>query len=177
MDRQLLLLGLLRRQDMHGYGINEFIQEEMHFCIDLKKPTAYYILKQLAEQRLIEMESVQEGNRPPRRVYHVTDAGKAHFFELLRKNLSDHSATYYKGDIGIAFMDQLPSQEAASHLRQKRNKVSAELEALEKAAGHSGPLEHVLDRNRRLLQTELDWLDDLLKNLVRRPKDDTTAGD
>jgi len=53
MDRQLLLLGLLRRQEMHGYQLNEFIEEKMHFCIDLKKPTAYYLLDKLAQEGLL----------------------------------------------------------------------------------------------------------------------------
>ena len=69
MDRQLLLLGLLRREEMHGYQINEFIEEKMHFCIDLKKPTAYYILDKLAQQKYVAVEREQAGNRPPRRSY------------------------------------------------------------------------------------------------------------
>ena len=49
MERQLLLLGLLRREDMHGYRLNEFIERDMAFCTDVKKPTAYYLLDKLAE--------------------------------------------------------------------------------------------------------------------------------
>jgi DNA-binding PadR family transcriptional regulator len=56
MDRQLLLLGLLRRQEMHGYQLNEFIEEKMHSCIDLKKPTAYYLLDKLAQAVLMSVK-------------------------------------------------------------------------------------------------------------------------
>jgi DNA-binding PadR family transcriptional regulator len=167
MDRQLLLLGLLRRQEMHGYQLNEFIEQKMHFCIDLKKPTAYYLLDKLAQKGLVREEQVQEGNRPPRRVYHITAQGEAHFFKLLRENLAEHTPTTYPTDVGIAFMDQLPPEEVATYLGQKREKVAAELERLQNATGHSGPLQHVLDHNRRLLREELEWLDDLLKNTDR----------
>jgi DNA-binding PadR family transcriptional regulator len=167
MDRQLLLLGLLRRQQMHGYQLNEFIEEKMHFCIDLKKPTAYYLLDKLAQEGLVKEVQAQEGNRPPRRVYHITAAGEAYFLELLRENLADHAPTYYPTDIGIAFMDQLPPQEVAAYLGRKREKVVAELEGLQNATGHSGPLQHVLDHNQRLLEAELEWLDDLLQNTDR----------
>lgn len=163
MDRQLLVLGLLRRQEMHGYRINEFIEEKMHFCIDLKKPTAYYILDKLAQEGLVRVERRQAGNRPPRRVYHITEIGEAFFLDLLRQNLADHIQTYYPTDVGIAFIDQLPPEEVTRYLRRKREKVKAELVTLRKAVGHSGPLQHVLDRNQRLLQAELDWLDDLQK--------------
>jgi DNA-binding PadR family transcriptional regulator len=165
MDRQLLLLGLLRRQEMHGYQINEFIEEKMHFCIDLKKPTAYYILDKLAQAGYVAVEREQAGNRPPRRVYRVTSSGQALYLQLLRENLADYIATYYPSDIGIAFMDQLPPGEVADHLQQKREKMMAELEVLKNASGHSGPLHHVLDRNQRLLKAELDWLDELLEDL------------
>ena len=167
MDRQLLLLGLLRRQDMHGYQLNEFIEDKMHFCIDLKKPTAYYILDKLAKEGYVEIEQTQEGNRPPRRVYHITKAGEDYFFRLLHENLVDHTPTYYPTDIGVAFMDQLPPDEVAGYLRSKRDKVTAELVALRKATGHSGPLQHVLDHNQRLLHAELDWLEKLLEDLNR----------
>jgi DNA-binding PadR family transcriptional regulator len=164
MDRQLLLLGLLRREEMHGYQINEFIEEKMHFCIDLKKPTAYYILDKLAQEKYCAVERAQAGNRPPRRVYRVTSSGEALYFRLLRENLADYGPTYYPADIGIAFMDQLPPEEVAGLLKQKREKMMAELEALKSAPGHRGPLQHVLDRNQRLLQAELDWLDELLED-------------
>ncbi len=165
MDRRLLLLGLLRRQAMHGYQINEFVEEKMHFCINLKKPTAYYILDKLAQEGFVQVEQAQEGNRPPRRVHRITEAGEALFFELLRSNLADHSPIYYPSDIGIAFMDQLPPEEVADHLRRKRERIIGTLEALQQASGHSGPLQHVLDHDQRLLETELDWLEELIADL------------
>jgi DNA-binding PadR family transcriptional regulator len=165
MDRQLLLLGLLRREGMHGYQLNEFIEEKMQFCTDLKKSTAYYFLDKLSQEGYVEMEEIQEGKRPPRQVYHITKKGEAYFFELLRDNLAEYERSYYPMDIGIAFMDQLPPAEISGYLREKRDKVQAELEVLENTTGHKGTLQHVLDRNRRLVQTELAWLDDLLKTL------------
>ncbi|MBL8155487.1 MAG: helix-turn-helix transcriptional regulator, partial [Anaerolineae bacterium] len=64
MDRELLLLGLLRREDMHGYQLHEFINQNMASCIDLKKPTAYYLLDRMAESGWISASAVQEGSRP-----------------------------------------------------------------------------------------------------------------
>jgi DNA-binding PadR family transcriptional regulator len=167
MERQLLLLGLLRKQDMHGYQLNEFIEEQMHFCTDLKKSTAYYLLDKLAQQGYVAMEEEQEGNRPPRRVYHITKTGEEYFFQLLRENLAGFSRLYYPTDSGIAFMDQLPTPEVIDALKEKRTKVQAELEALRQTGGHSGPLQYVLGHNRKLLETEIDWLDSLIQDLKR----------
>jgi DNA-binding PadR family transcriptional regulator len=165
MDRKLLLLGLLRRQEMHGYQLNEFIEEKMHFCIDLKKPTAYYLLDKLAQEGLVEVEWSREGNRPPRRVYHITAAGEERFFQLLRRNLADHTPAYYPTDIGIAFMDQLPAAEVLDFLQQKRQKILERLDGLLTVKGHEGPLQYVLDHSVKILQAELDWLEGILEKV------------
>jgi len=129
------------------------------------------------QQGLVKEEQTQEGNRPPQRVYHITATGEAHFLKLLRENLADHVPACYPTDSGIAFMDQLLPQEVVTNLGRKREKIVAELEALQNATGHSGPLQHVLDHNRRLLQAELEWLDGLLKSTDRSQKDDRAACD
>jgi hypothetical protein len=91
---------------------------------------------------------------------------EAHFFKLLRENLVDHTPVTHPTDIGVTFMDQLPQAEAASHLRQKRERLTAELQAIQKASGHGGPLRHVLNHNRRLLQAEPDGLQELIEHLA-----------
>ena len=48
MDDKLLLLGILRRQEMHGYQLFEFIDRDLAACTNLKKPTAYYLLNRMA---------------------------------------------------------------------------------------------------------------------------------
>jgi len=165
MERQLLLLGLLLRQEMHAYKINEFIEEKMHFCIDLKRPTAYYTLDRLADEGLVQVEITQQGNRPPRRVYHITDSGKTRFYNLLRRNLEDYHQTFYPTDVGIAFLDQIPVPEAAGYLRGKREKIKATLDTLHSAIGHTGPLKRVIEHNQLLLKAELQWVDGLIADL------------
>ena len=61
MEKKLLLLGLLRRQEMHGYQLNEFIDNNLALCTDLKKPTAYYLLDQMSKDGWISAEAEQEG--------------------------------------------------------------------------------------------------------------------
>lgn len=67
MNRRLILLGVLRQQEMHGYQLLEFINNTLTTCTDIKKPTAYYLLKKMHEEGLISQETVQAGNRPDRK--------------------------------------------------------------------------------------------------------------
>ena len=42
-------------------------------CSDLKKPTAFFLLDKMAQNGWISWTEEQEGNRPPRRNYQITD--------------------------------------------------------------------------------------------------------
>lgn len=168
MHRELLLLGVLRMGHLHGYGINEFIQRDMAFCTDLKKPTAYHLLQKMAEAGWIQENEVQDGNRPPRRVYQITPEGEAAFQRLLRENLANHFNAYFDGDIGLAFVDVLPADEALSLLHERQDGLKAELTMLENVRGHtSGGLQFILEHQKRYLAFEINWLDEVMKRLLQ----------
>ncbi|HET8628279.1 MAG TPA: PadR family transcriptional regulator, partial [Thermomicrobiales bacterium] len=75
-ERALLLLGVLMTQSQHGYQINDFIERTLCNVTAMKKPTAYLILDRLAAAGHVSVRSEQQGNRPPRKVYTVTDSGR-----------------------------------------------------------------------------------------------------
>src|SRR5689334_23474740 len=120
MERELLLLGLLRRSHMYGYQLHEFIERDLATCSDLKKSTAYFLLDKMTRQGWITQHEEREGNRPPRRVYQVTPAGEAQFQKLLHENLSSYTPARFGGDIGLMFADTLPAAEAQRLLRRRR---------------------------------------------------------
>ena len=168
MERQLLLLGLLLDTNMHGYQLNEHIEHTLGFYTNLKKPTMYYTLEKLEKQGYIRQDIEREGNRPERRVYRLTDEGRSHFFNLLRQHLQDFSRTYFTDDIAIAFVDQLPKDEAHALLTEKRAKTQAMLDELHSHPQHGGSFDFVLSHNLTHLQAEVRWLDDVLDNLSGR---------
>jgi len=165
MDEKLLLLGLLRNQQMHGYQLFEFIDRAMAACTDLKKPTAYYLLNRMAQDGWIEERQEQEGNRPPRKVYRLTQQGEAAFQRLLRENLSTYRTPSFTGDIGLAFLDSLAPAEALALLGLRRAAIAAALTAVEQAPQHHGSLQWMIAHQQQYLQTELAWIDHLLAHL------------
>jgi DNA-binding PadR family transcriptional regulator len=163
MDRQLLLLGLLRGQQMHGYQLNEFIDRQMGFCVDLKRSTAYYLLDRLCQAGYVEQEVGRAGNRPERRVYRITPSGERHFHELLRQNLAAYQPPTYPQDIGVIFQRHLPPAEVLGLLQARRAtllKHRAELAALQAnlPVDHAPLVEHHLLH----LDAELAWADRLI---------------
>lgn len=165
MEPKLLLLGLLRRQEMHGYQLIEFIERDLSTCTDLKKQGAYYLLNRMAQDGWIEERHEQEGNRPPRKVFSLTAAGEAAFQRLLRDNLSGYQAPGSPQDAGLAFMDALPAGEALALLETRRAGIVAMLEAIRAAPAHPGGMGVLIERQTRLLETDLDWIDSLLRTL------------
>lgn len=165
MERDLLLLGLLRRHDMHGYQLHEFIEKYMQTCVDLKKPTAYYLLEKMAQAGYITQSEEREGNRPPRRVYTVTAVGETHFQQLLAQNLADYQPARFGGAVGLAFVDALEGGDAAALLSQRRTILRQHLAQAQSAPPHSGSLQLVLEHQIVHLQSELTWLDEVIARL------------
>jgi len=165
MERELLLLGLLQKEEMHGYQLHEFIDSFMQTCVDLKKSTAYYLLEKMTKEGYITRTEEREGNRPPRRVYHLTQAGEAHFLDLLKQNLATYLPAKFPGDTGLTFLDNLPSTEAATLLQQRREQLANALAIIEQAPPHTGTLQFMLEHQHIHLQSELNWLDSVIKRL------------
>jgi DNA-binding PadR family transcriptional regulator len=166
MERELLLLGLLRRAHMHGYQLHEFIERDLATCTDLKKPTAYFLLDKMTRLGWVTQRDEREGNRPPRRVYGVTPAGEAQFQQLLRESLGSYAMTRFGGDIGLMFVDTLPAAEALALLRRRRAMLAADLAAARDVPPHQGALQLIIEHRVVHLESELGWLDGVIARLA-----------
>lgn len=170
MERELLLLGFLRREKMHGYRLTEFIEQNMAACTDLKKPTAYFLLDKMAKQGWITMREARHGNRPPRRVYQVTAKGEAAYQRLLRENLAAFIETKFPGDVGLGFADDLEPAEVLALLAERRSSLAAKLAEMRAAPPHGGSLQLIIDHQVAHLAAELDWLDAVISKFKRKSK-------
>lgn len=166
MDDELLLLGLLSGSAMHGYQLNEVIEQRLPLLSTLKPSTAYSRLDRLAREGLVEATVERVGRRPERKVYALTDGGRERFLELLRDNLRAGDLPAQSGDLGVLFHRALPAAEVAALLAERREATAARRPQLEQlierhAQGTPGGLisEHALAH----LDAELGWLDRVLE--------------
>lgn len=165
-SRQLLLLGLLRRESMHGYRLNEFIEHELSICTDLKKPTAYFLLDKLEQAGWIAVtEAIQDSGRPPRKMYAITAAGEAAFQTLLREHLRELDLSRFTADVGFAFIDALDPAESIPLLEERRAALAAALDEMGAAPPHPGALHFVIRQRIAHLQAEYDWLESVIQQL------------
>ncbi len=172
MHRELALLGLLRQQKTHGYQLHEFINRYLDSCTDIKRATAYALLDKMAEANYIEVHhEEQQGRRPKRRIYRITAAGEAHFQHLLRQNLAQYHPIRFADDIGLAFMDALSPEEALQLLQHRHTELTDHLEQISSThhpSDHTDTLHFVLKHYRWHLQSELEWLDQLIEELAAK---------
>lgn len=168
MERELLLLGLLRQGAMHGYQLHDFIERNLAFCTDLKKPTAYVLLDKLQANGWVVVREAREGNRPHKRIYSLTPAGEDAFQRLLRENLGAFVAAKTGSDIGLAFIDALPKTEALQLLDQRRAALAAQLAEFETVPQHQGSYQLLIDHQLHYLRCELQWLDEVITRIRSR---------
>ncbi|MFC5449955.1 PadR family transcriptional regulator [Paenibacillus aestuarii] len=159
-ERALLLLGILKTQSLHGYQINEFIDKNLSRVTSMKKATAYAILDKLKAADYISVHEDQEGNRPPRKVYSITQQGDQEFYRLLRENLSEQDNTLFKGDIGLMFLDHISNEEAIDCLIIRLNGLTEQIEQLQKTPKHtfSRGIDLSIEHHLICKQAERDWL-------------------
>jgi DNA-binding PadR family transcriptional regulator len=165
MNRELLLLGLLRQADMHGYKLIEFIERDLSLCTNLKKPTAYFLLDKLAQKGWILWTEEREGNRPPRRIYQITPEGEKQFQRLLREALRQVEPVKFSDDIPLAFAGDMPREELLELLAGRRAGLQEALEAVQRTPPHPGLFQLLIDHQRVHLQSELHWLDEVMERI------------
>ena len=165
MERKLLLLGLLRNHEMHGYQINELIDMHLGTRVQLTRPTAYRLLDQMAEDGWITYHEEKVGNRPTRRIYAITEKGELQFRELLKGCLGEYRPADYTGTVCVAFMDALPSEEVLPFLEKRRSSLENLLAVSTSDESHHGAFQLVIEHNVRHLNTELEWLMEIITHL------------
>ena len=166
MARRLLLLGMLRMNEMHGYQINELIDIHLGTSFEIKKPTAYKLLNQMVDAGWLTVREEREGNYPPRQVYAITQQGESAFQQLLRENLTEYTPVAFPSNIGLAFLDALPAEEAVALLQGRRAIIEDLAKGIHTDDQHEGGFQLVLLHYKRHLAAELAWVDEVIASLI-----------
>jgi DNA-binding PadR family transcriptional regulator len=170
MERDLVLLGVLRQGAMHGYRIAEIVENELGGAVDLKRSTTYYLLERLARDGHLKRHRVPAGKRPTRYVYELTKQGNDRFFELLRLNLEAPSEVRFGGDAGLAFLDELDPDEARRLLSHRLAVLKDALEAESKGHAAKDDTGLLSDHQAFFLSEEIVWVEHVIDRLRSKPR-------
>jgi DNA-binding PadR family transcriptional regulator len=163
------ILGLLEEQPMHGYELFQRFQNEvLGLIVHIEMSQLYAFLKKLERLECIESELEQQGVRPPRKVYRLTQSGRATFQQWLTTPVERPRDIRIFFLIKLYFVQRLFPAQLARVIDQEIEICGRFLASLE--AQRSGP-GSIRDRtafeqvvlNSRIHQTRalLDWLHEL----------------
>lgn len=173
---RLVILSLLQERPMHGYELQQIIQDQkLEQWTDILSGSIYFALTQMEKEELIRTEAEERTGNRIRKIYAITDLGKEAFLQLLREALTSppHSLkSSFSLALGIAHA--LPVEERAKILRQNIRNLE-ELRQVWKTgqaikSKYHPVLKALFENDLELIDRDLRFLQDLM--LI----DETEAG-
>jgi PadR family transcriptional regulator AphA len=170
MNLRYFVLGLLAQQPMSGYDIKRFLKGLSWLIGSPSSGSLYPILRTLLEEQLVTVEIVPGVDRPPRKIYSISESGR----QALQTWVEQPGApnTPLKAFAMRLFLaDCLPPTSLRAHLRQRRNQVAAhqaELTNMIKLMdeGEDMGLLMAMEYGSALAEAELNWLDNTLGEMT-----------
>jgi DNA-binding PadR family transcriptional regulator len=169
IEQELLLLGLLRQGQKHGYDIKIKVRQILSLFAGIQVKSIYYPLRILEQKGLIDKKIGKVGNRPKRIVYTLTTKGKTRFEELLGRSLLELKRPQFSLDLNLYFLHYLKPISARRRLRARLhilNKISSGIKQMSKPKKNKHfSLSRILEHNLKMLEAESRFLADLIKTL------------
>lgn len=163
------ILGLLEGQPMYGYEMfQQFQGGTLRQIVHLEMSQMYAFLKKLERLEYIEAELEPQGIRPPRRIFHLSNSGRAVFHEWLTTPVERPREIRVFFLLKLYFVRQIIPDQTAHLIDREIIACSTFLDHLESQrlpdanTSDTAFLDHVVLRSR-IHQTRalLDWLCEL----------------
>lgn len=172
----LAVLVCLYEKAMHPYEVAQTLRSRAkHESVRLNYGSLYAVVESLEKKGLVKATgTLQEGKRPPRTVYAITEAGSVEMTDWLTDLLGTPNKEYPAFLAGLSFIAALPPVEALSALRHRAEALTLRL------ASHRAAARTALDAGLpRLFELETEFEERLLETelaFVRSLVDDVAGG-
>src|SRR5271166_566696 len=168
--RLFILSSFAEHGPMHGHLLRlEAERRQVHLWTDISVGAVYGAIKRLAAEGLLrELGREQEGNRPARQLYEITDEGRRALAALRRVGLSEVWFKFDPFDLALTRADPELLASLVSILAERLGKVRAMLAETkrvnERARDHVGLAKQwALRHSEYRLEAEAAYLADLIK--------------
>lgn len=163
------ILGLLTRQPMSGYDIKRVLKGLGWLVGEPSFGSLYPALYALAKEGQVTMEPEARQNKPSRKIYNITEAGRQTLREWINQPAGSNSSM--KAFLmRLILADNLSQAGLIAQLYQRRSQVAAHRAALAEDAQNAD--DRVAENQRLALEyglalasAELAWLDGTLQRL------------
>lgn len=179
MSLEHAILGFLNYRPMSGYDLKKIFDTSVRHFWPADQAQIYRTLSPLSEKGLVEMEIVEQENRPDRKVYHITESGRQQLRNWLATPLpieDNRSAPM----IQVFFAGQLSDDEviamferAAEYMRMGLQQYEQIPLSIESYADYTqSPREFffwmlTLEIGKMMARANLEWIDSVIERIRR----------
>jgi DNA-binding PadR family transcriptional regulator len=147
MSLDYAILGLLNYHPYTGYDLKKIFDTSIRHFWPADQSQIYRTLSKLTKNGWAEMEKIPQDDRPDRKVYHITSAGRAAFHEWIAgppPMNEPRSAPL----IQVFFSGQLPDEEVLAKFEGFAAIMRAILAQYDRVPAQLGPFEHEITSPR-----------------------------
>jgi PadR family transcriptional regulator AphA len=168
-----LILGLLTRHQMSGYDIKRFLKSLGWLIGSPSFGSLYPALHALLEDGLVTVEVFPHEDKPPRKIYSITETGRQALQEWIdQPSVPDASLRAFL--LRLMLASNLSQVGLIAHLEQRRAQVFAHHASLKQTANTLGEMDLgqrlALGYGLTVAAAELAWLDSTLDRLSELPQ-------
>lgn len=141
---EFVTLGMLMQEKMSGYDIKKTTEQTVGIFYKMSYGSLYPALKRLVKSTFVTEEETNDSKN--KKIYSITDHGRAHFMQWLREPLHSNKREYL---IKIFFYDYLDEPTKKQNLTAYQQNVAhhiAQIEAVQTIV--SKELEQLEDRDQ-----------------------------
>lgn len=172
--RELLVLGIVRRQPASAYAIDCAVRSHTALFRGLGQGNIYNVVSRLADAGYLGRRTAKAKRGPAQSkfLYHLTRKGEERFHEILNAVVNDTEASASALEIGLVLLGQLSRSEAIRILLRRSKELAAHEQRLKRLYGNSesrsGPAKlanaHAVSR----LQGESHFVREILRLVENR---------
>jgi DNA-binding PadR family transcriptional regulator len=171
-DSELTILGLVHERERYGYEIEAVIEERgMREWTAIGFSSIYYLLRKLEKEGLVRSRLEEGGRGAARKVYQVTEQGRAQLRAETLARLSQVRPSPSPFLLGVGNAPGLPLEEVITALEAYRQELMGRMGEVNTAwiregKGYLPPLvEAIFDYSTTMLRAEDAWVGELLGKL------------
>lgn len=138
MSLEYAILGFLRQKPLSGYDLKSLFDRSVRHFWPADQSRIYRALSHLPERGWATVEVVEQEDRPDRKLYHITEAGRSEFHRWLAAPLP-LKETRSAALIQLFFAAELSDEEVLATLRQQAEYWRSALADLEAIPGAVAP--------------------------------------
>jgi len=177
MSLEYAILGFLNYKPLSGYDLKKIFDTSVRHFWSADQSQIYRTLTRLTEQGWAEIEVVEQSERPDRKVYHITEAGREALHQWLLTPLRPHIP--HNADlIQVFFAGQLSDDEIVATFERAAERIHSVLKIYEQIPQQveayrdytESPREFfcwmlTLEAGFKSAQANLDWLEDVIRRI------------